>query len=44
VIAGAGLLTSASNPTFSPHEKAAYLESNLVNFVRPGSGDENPLG
>src|SRR5436190_17211282 len=36
LIAGAGLLTSASNPTFSPHEKAAYAEPNLVNFVRPG--------
>jgi OmcA/MtrC family decaheme c-type cytochrome len=36
LIAGAGLLISASNPTFSPHEKAAYLESDRVNFVRPG--------
>ena len=36
LIACAGILISASGPEFSPHEKAAYADPNLVNFVRPG--------
>jgi OmcA/MtrC family decaheme c-type cytochrome len=36
LLTGSGLLISASKPDFSPHEKAAYADPQLVNFVRPG--------
>jgi len=36
LLGASGLLISASKPDFSAHEKAAYADPNLVNFVRPG--------
>ena len=36
LLAGVALLTSASRPTFSPHEKVYYADAQLVDFVRAG--------
>jgi OmcA/MtrC family decaheme c-type cytochrome len=36
LLGACGLLVSASRPDFSTHEKAAYADPKLVNFVRPG--------
>src|SRR5262252_8208502 len=36
LLAGSAALISGSKPTFSPNEKAYYVDASVVNFVRPG--------